>query len=106
MQISLLAGQELLATFALSDPVPVVMLAGVSDLFTDSTVDADVDVEVELEMEVDAAAVSVDDADVVVESGSAICATELALFVLLFSSLARFSASSRSFLSKYQTVMA
>lgn len=106
MQISLLAGQELLATFALSDPVPVVMLAGVSDLFADNTVDADADAGVEVEVEVAAAAVTVEAAGEVVESGSASCATALALFVLLFSSLARFSASSRSFLSKYQTVMA
>lgn len=102
MQISVLAAQEPFATFAFNAPVPapVLMLAGGSDnLLTD--------VEVELELEVvvlDEAAVAVADAAVVVESGSACWA--MALFVLLFSNLARFSASSRSFASKYQTVMA
>lgn len=104
MQISVLAAQELFATFAFNAPVPapVLMLAGGSDnLLTD--------VEVELELEVEvldeaAAAAAVADAAVVVESGSACWA--MALFVLLFSNLARFSASSRSLASKYQTVMA
>lgn len=103
MQISVLAAQELFATFAFNAPVPapVLMLAGGSDsLLTDG------ELELELEVEVlDDAAVAVADAvAAVVESGSACWAT--ALFVLLFSNLARFSASSRSLASKYQTVMA
>lgn len=98
VQISLLAGQELLATFAFSAPVPVVMLAGVNDLFVEQ-LDADTDAAADADA-------TVGDAGVVVESGSASWAIELALFVLLFSNLARFSASSRSFASKYQTVMA
>lgn len=102
MQISVLAAQEPFATFAFNAPVPapVLMLAGGSDNLV-------TDVEVELELEVldeAAAAAAVADAAVVVESGSACWA--MALFVLLFSNLARFSASSRSFASKYQTVMA
>lgn len=82
-------------------PAPVLMLAGGSDsLFTDADVGADVDEELELVLNV---AVAVADA-AVVESGSACWA--MALLVLLFSNLARFSASSRSLASKYQTVIA
>lgn len=103
MQISVLAAQELFATFAFNAPVPapVLMLAGGSDsLLTDG------ELELELEVEVldDAAVAVVVAAAAVVESGSACWA--MALFVLLFSNLARFSASSRSLASKYQTVMA
>lgn len=103
MQISVLAAQELFATFAFNAPVPapVLMLAGGSDsLLTDG------ELELELEVEVldDAAVAVADAAAAVVESGSACWA--MALFVLLFSNLARFSASSRSLASKYQTVMA
>lgn len=103
MQISVLAAQELFATFAFNAPVPapVLMLAGGSDsLLTDG------ELELELEVEVldDAAVAVADGAAAVVESGSACWA--MALFVLLFSNLARFSASSRSLASKYQTVMA
>lgn len=103
MQISVLAAQELFATFAFNAPVPapVLMLAGGSDsLLTDG------ELELELEVEVldDAAVAVAVAAEAVVESGSACWA--MALFVLLFSNLARFSASSRSLASKYQTVMA
>lgn len=103
MQISVLAAQELFATFAFNAPVPapVLMLAGGSDsLLTDG------ELELELEVEVldDAAVAVAVAAAAVVESGSACWA--MALFVLLFSNLARFSASSRSLASKYQTVMA
>lgn len=103
MQISVLAAQELFVTFAFNAPVPapVLMLAGGSDsLLTDG------ELELELEVEVldDAAVAVAVAAAAVVESGSACWA--MALFVLLFSNLARFSASSRSLASKYQTVMA
>lgn len=108
MQISL---QELLVTFAFSAPFPVFIVAGVKALFDDNAADVDADaeaeeMELELELGVAAASVTMGGAGVVVESGSACCSIELALFVLLFSNLARFNASSRSFASKYQTVMA
>lgn len=105
MQISVLAAQELFATFAFNAPVPapVLMLAGGSDsLLTDGELELELEVEV-LDDAAVAVAVAVA-AAAVVESGSACWA--MALFVLLFSNLARFSASSRSLASKYQTVMA
>lgn len=93
VHISLLAAQELLDTLAFKAPVPVDMLAGRLD---------------EDEGAAAAAAVTVGVGGVVVESGS-VCwawAWTATLFVLLFSSLARLRASSRSLASKYQTVMA
>lgn len=90
-------------------PAPVLMLAGGSDsLLTDADVVADVDEALELVLNVAATgvavAVGVSGAAAVVESSSVCWA--MALFVLLFSNLARFNASSRSLASKYQTVIA
>lgn len=95
VHISLLAAQELLDTLAFKAPVPVDMLAGRLDEDEGAAAAA-------------AAAVTVGVGGVVVESGS-VCwawAWTATLFVLLFSSLARLRASSRSLASKYQTVMA